>query len=680
MEYVQSLLQTQLGLTLTAAVASAGIIALYLLGRGGSAIKGDVALDNQSYEIEPGVRVSHKARDGKLVSYYYDDAQTTHEAFKRGIKVSKNGPCLGNPTGPNHSYTWINYQEVYDRAHQFGSAMVSHNQQPGDSTFVGIYAANSNEWVIAEQACYMYSMVVVPLYDTLGADACSYVMNQTEMSVVVVDKVDKALALVKNADRTPSVQLVVVIQPITDELSAAAADQSLTVVSFADMEATGKSKMVPEVPPKPDDVCTICYTSGTTGNPKGVLLTHKNLIANTAAILVHCPHLKVISEDVHMSYLPLAHMFEAVVQLMMFQHGARVGFSRGDVRYLTDDLQILRPTIFPTVPRLLNRIYDKVMAGAKSSRIKSFIFNLALSRKMALLRQGVITKNSVWDKLVFGKVQKLLGGRVRFVVTGSAPLSGSVLNFTRCAFGCTIFEGYGQTEATAAVTFTLENEYQQGHVGCPLVCNMVKLVDVPEMEYWAKDNRGEVCVKGTNLMKGYYKEPQKTADTIDADGWLHTGDVGQWLDNGTLKIIDRAKHLFKLAQGEYLAPEKIEGVYLRSPIIAQAFVDGSSLETYAVGIFVPDPDVFPGWAKKQGFSGSYTDLCTNPRVKEAVLADITKHAKDNGLKGFEAVKQLHLECEMFSVENGLLTPTFKSKRPALRKFYNQNIHQMYNKN
>lgn len=184
---------------------------------------------------------------------------------------------------------------------------------------------------------------------------------------------------------------------------------------------------------------------------------------------------------------------------------------------------------------------------------------------------------------MFHKVQQKFGGRIRLFVVGSAPLASNVLNVVRCALGCIIVEGYGQTECTAPCTLTFPGDILASHVGPPLACCEIKVVDVPEMNYYACNGEGEVCVKGSSVFVGYYKDPERTHDALDAQGWLHTGDIGKWMDNGTLKIIDRLKHIFKLAQGEYIAPEKIENILIRSPFVMQIFIHGDSLKVSGPG-------------------------------------------------------------------------------------------------
>ncbi|KAL6057034.1 hypothetical protein STEG23_034423, partial [Scotinomys teguina] len=203
-----------------------------------------------------------------------------------------------------------------------------------------------------------------------------------------------------------------------------------------------------------------------------------------------------------------------------------------------------------------------------------------------------------------------------------------------------VYEGYGQTECTAGCTFTTPGDWTSGHVGAPLPCNHIKLVDAEELNYWTSKGEGEICVKGPNVFKGYLKDEDRTKEALDSDGWLHTGDIGKWLPEGTLKIIDRKKHIFKLAQGEYVAPEKIENIYIRSEPVAQIYVHGDSLKAFLVGIVVPDPDIMPSWAQKKGIEGTYQELCANQELKKAILDDLVALGKESGLYSFEQVTKM----------------------------------------
>jgi long-chain acyl-CoA synthetase len=317
--------------------------------------------------------------------------------------------------------------------------------------------------------------------------------------------------------------------------------------------------------------------------------------------------------------------------------------------------------------------------------VKEKLFNMALEAKAAGLKQGKLT-HPVWDKLVFHKVKAKVGlDRVKLMTTGSAPLSAEVFTFLRSVFGVPVMEGYGQTETAAASCVTDPRDQALGSVGGPLPVNDCKLVDVPDMLYLSTDRdhnglpclgRGEICFRGPNTFKGYYKMPDKTAEALDKEGWVHTGDIGLWTTDGKIKIIDRKKNIFKLSQGEYVAAEKIELLNQKSPLIMQNFIYGDALQDCLVSIVTLDPDAVPLWAKQNGVSGSLEELSKNPKLKAAVLADIKKIHQKEKLAGFELVKDVHLEPVAWTPED-LLTPTFKLKRKPCEDKYKPQIDAMY---
>lgn len=627
-------------------------------------------------------RMSKLCKNGKYLCEYEDgEVKTLYDAFKRGARVSNNGEAYGWKPSPTEPFQWISYNDVLVRAANVGAGLIAKGLKPENTTNVGIYSQNRVEYGITEQACYMYSMVLVPLYDTLGPEACTHIINQAEIKTVVCDKNVKVKAILNRIKETPDLESIILVEEPSEEMKELAQKHNINLTSFAELEALGEKNPQEPKPAKPDDLCVLCYTSGTTGLPKGAMLTHRGTMATVVAAgaVLKPGGIDISPEDTLISYLPLAHSYERLLECYCVLNGARIGFFQGDVKLLLDDIKELQPTLFPSVPRLLNRIYDKVMSQINSgSGIKKKLFNMALASKENELKKSIIRNDSLWDKIVFKKIQASLGGKVKLITTGSAPLSPKVLHFLRCCAGCPVVEGYGQTECHAVCSVTLVGDPDTGNVGPPLPCCEIKLADVEEMNYYAKDNKGEVCIKGPNVFLGYYRDQAKTEEALDKDGWLHTGDIGQWLENGTLKIIDRKKNIFKLAQGEYIAPEKIENVYVRSPLVAQVFIHGESLKSSLVGVVVPDPEVLPGWAKTNlHVTQTMEELCANPDVKKQIMTDLTNIGKTGGLHSFEQVKDIFLYPEQFSVENGLLTPTFKAKRHELKLKFKSEIDEMY---
>lgn len=614
------------------------------------------------------------AKIGKFLSFISEDARTLYETFRRGSYESNNGPCLGWRDSLTSPYQWMSFNETLLKAKNFGSGLITLGVRPYE--LVGIYCQNRPEWILFEQGAYCYSLVVVPLYDTLGPDACAFIIRQTDMSTVIVEDDKKASLLLDKAPR--GLRRLITIKPIRSATIQRAKNRGVDVHTFDEIEKLGAKRDNPEVPPRPEDICTICYTSGTTGNPKGVTLTHENIVAAICAVLVQLGDHRPRPGDILISFLPLAHMLERCCENGIYYSGAAVGFYSGNICDLSSDLKALKPTIMAAVPRLLNRLYDKDQALVQRSAIRRMLHNMAMKSKESELKRGILRKSSIWDRLVFKKTQDSFGGNVRLVLVGSAPLSPKVLDYTRCALGCPVVEGYGQTECGAPISLSVPGDCVSGHVGPPVACCCVKLVDVPEMEYYAVDNQGEICVKGKNVFTGYYKDPERTAESIDEQGWHHTGDVGMWLPNGSLKIIDRRKHIFKLSQGEYIVPEKIESIYCRSKYVYQVFVYGESLKSCIVAIVVPDVDYLKHWAQENRIPGTLTVLCNNGKIKELILNDMLNSGKQSGLKSFEQVKDIYLHPDPFSVQNGLLTPTFKLRRPQVKNYFKPQLEDMYN--
>ncbi|VDN59561.1 unnamed protein product [Dracunculus medinensis] len=557
------------------------------------------------------------------------DIDTLYKVFLNGLRVSGDGPCIWHRSSIRHLYRPIKYSDVLERNIK--------NDFIGNETRVGIYSKNCPEWFITTLACIQHSIVIVPLYDTLGHEAIKFILEQCELNTVVVSDSENAKKLL-SANISFLENIILIDRTNIDELIT-----------------EGNEYHIKMMLPKPEDIYIICYTSGTTSIPKGVILTHQNFIANIAAThllaLTFFPDL-ISPNEVEISYLPLPHVVEQITHWCMFLIGSSVGYMTGNVQGLMTDMKDLRPTVFPAVPRILNRIYDQIQETVKNKNfIARALFNFAYQRKLSLVKQGIITNDTIWDWIIFSKIQKSLGGRVRLLSIGAAAIDAKVVEACRVIFGSVIVETYGLTECML-VTSSWPNDTKSVHGGAPAGCTLLKLIDVPELNYYSNEGKGEIMVKGPHVTKGYFKDPEKTAQLFDDQGFLHTGDIGQILPNGSIQIIDRKKHIFKLAQGEYIAPEKIENIYLRAPCVQQIFVDGNPLERWLFLFFFI-------------------------KVKEYVLNELQKVGIQNNLNSLEKVKAIHLTNEAFSVENGLLTPTMKGKRPQLRKHYQDIINNLY---
>ncbi|XP_073147333.1 long chain acyl-CoA synthetase 6, peroxisomal-like isoform X1 [Henckelia pumila] len=616
----------------------------------------------------------------KLVERYLNHPQigTLHDNFQHAVENFQDHKYLGTRIridGTIGDYKWMTYGEVGTARSAIGSGLRHHGLQSG--ACIGLYFINRPEWLVVDHACSAYAYISVPLYDTLGPDAVKYIVNHADIRAIfcVPNTLNTLLTFLSEI---PSVRVIVVVGGIDEHLPALPSASGVTVISYSRLLGQGRGNMHPFCPPKPEDTATICYTSGTTGTPKGVVLSHGNLIASIAGMT---RSVTFYSSDIYISYLPLAHIYERANQIMSVYYGVAIGFYQGDNLKLMDDLAALRPTIFSSVPRLYNRIYAGITGAVKTSgALKEKLFNAAYNSKRQALINGR-KPSPMWDRLVFNKIKDKLGGRVRYMTSGASPLSPDVMEFLRVCFGCQVIEGYGMTETSCVISSMQEDDNLTDHVGSPNPACEIKLVDVPEMNYTSEDlphPRGEICVRGPIVFQGYFKDELQTREVLDDEGWLHTGDIGLWLPGGRLRIIDRKKNIFKLAQGEYIAPEKIENVYAKCKFVSQCFIYGDSLNSSLVAVVCIEPESLKDWAVSQGVKhDNLGELCSNPRAKAAVLAEMDAVGKEAQLRGFEYAKAVTLVPEPFTVENGLLTPTFKVKRPQAKAYFAEAISVMY---
>ncbi|KAG0275830.1 hypothetical protein BGZ95_008334 [Linnemannia exigua] len=627
--------------------------------------------------------------------------RTVYDTFQHGLAISPNGPLLGERTFDPisktfGSYEWLTYVEVAGRITRFGSGLVHLHQQanglakPTEGWSVGIWSINRAKWSMADIACVAYNIVSVGLYDTLGPDAVTYGINHSECSVVITSA-DHIASLLHDARSMPGLKTIICMDslnmavlgstPAGPILRTFAADKGVQLLDWDEVETLGQLHERRHTPPRADDTFTICYTSGTTGMPKGAIITHANLIATLAASETANPLTK---DDCMISFLPTAHLYGRAIEVFMYGAGGQIGYSSGDALRLLEDIATLRPTFLPAVPRLLNRIYARVYAATtEAPGLTGVLARKALATKQANLKAGLGNKHALWDRLLFNKIRMALGGRVERILTGSAPVAAEVLSFLRVAFVVDVIEAYGQTENTASATSTQRDELEAGHVGPPSPNTEVKLVDVPELNYFSTDKpypRGEICTRGPATFPGYLKDEKKTKETIDEEGWLHSGDIGFFKENGTLTVIDRIKNVFKLSIGEYVAVEKVENlIATRLPIALQLFIHGDSLEPCLVAVVVPDPDTFPAFVSKVlgGNTVITSTVYRDPKLRRAVLKEMILAAQAAGLKSFEIPKAVLIEPSPFTIEGGMLTPTLKIKRHPVVQAYRKQIDELY---
>nr|CAH8870494.1 unnamed protein product [Trichobilharzia regenti] len=607
----------------------------------------------------------------------FSDVRTMKDLFEKGLQISRFRRCLGRRYSFGESFAWLQYLEVDDKIQAFGSALVKvAGHIPWGDNCVGIYGRNSPEWFITQHACAAYGFPIVPIYATLGDEAMQHILKQSEIRVVMCDSGREACHILGQFSSLINVVIIAHDGPKVAEAKVRFS-ANVSVYLFDEFLKVGSKYRIPKMNPKPDDLYMICYTSGSTGLPKGVLIEHQQVVEAVFAIIENTEEKCCNKFSTHLSYLPFAHIMEQVNSSVVLIEGAKMGFLTDTVDGLVADCAALKPTMLTAVPRVLSRIYSKYQKAIGGSALKTRMFNHVLKQKLGEQRRGKFNHQSLLDTLCFKKLRQALGGQVCGIITGGAPLLPEIHDFIRAVFNGLIIEGYGSTETTGVVTLSVVGEYRTGILGSIAYSVEVKLADVPDLGLVAqRDNRGEICVKGRVCTKGYYKDPQKTAELIDADGWLHTGDIGEWSPEGALKLVDRLKSIFKLAQGEYIAPEKVEAIYQTCNLINQILVDANSNSSFLVAIVVPDFDELREFLSKSEpglLNLSDQDLCQLENVNQIILNALHQIAVDKKLKGFEKLKKIHLTHEAFTIENSLLTPTMKISRNKARKISHHQI-------
>ena len=464
---------------------------------------------------------------------------------------------------------------------------------------------------MADIACWMSSVTNVPVYDTLGEESVCLIFEQTELSTVFASfsGIAKLVAL-KKKGKAISLKHLVCFDPFDAKAVEQVKEVQMDLIPFEAVLKRGKEDDVKLKTCEPDTLMTINYTSGTTGRSKGVLTSHGNAHASaTSWLYTGCiqgshPGWTVIS------YMPLAHIFERVMSGVAICGVWKVGFYHGDTFKLADDILALSPEFFVGVPRMFCRFYDSAMGmiSALPAGERKMI-RKAIDLKMAAFKATGSIKNWFYDNFFLKKVRAIMGGRMEFSMTGGAPIDQGVVDYFRILFSVPLIQAYGQTEATASMSCSYPDDLTPNSVGPPEHAVEFKVVDVPEMNYRATDMtdgrptpRGELCVKGPTVSRGYFKDPERTREAIDPDGWLHLGDIGEITENGLIKVIDRKKSIFKMQQGEYVAPEKLENALSNTKWVNQIFIHGDSIQSYVLGIVNPKRDVVLQWAKEQSTS------------------------------------------------------------------------------
>lgn len=584
--------------------------------------------------------------------------------------VSKYGDKAALVHKADGAWQSLSYSGFAHRAQCVTAALISLGIAKGDR--VAILSENRPEWVISDQGILAAGAIDVPVYPTLSAQQVHYVLDNSQAKAIVLSSATHLQKLLEIGADLPELRHVVVldkIEPVGTSPQEIVSWDDLLAHGERDLEATAAEREARKRDLSSDDLASFIYTSGTTGNPKGVMLTHGNLVSNHLTI---APLIDFGPNDSCLSFLPLSHVFERVAYYAFVCAGSTIYYAES-IDALSANLLEVRPTVLVSVPRVFEKIRARVYdAMAQAGGLKARMFDRAMATGREALREkeaiGSLSpltrlRRAIADRLVLSKIRERTGGRLRYAVCGGAPLSREVAEFFE-AVGIPLLEGYGMTESSPVITCNLPAARRLGTVGRP----------IPGVEVRIADD-GEILCKGPNVMKGYFMMPEATREAIDDGGWLHTGDIGEFDSDGFLRITDRKKEILVMSNGKNVAPAPIENTLISSPYIAQAVVIGDN-RNFVSALIAPNFEALERWAAHQGLAtGSRQALLADPKVKALIRGEIDRLLAD--FAKFEKIKEFALLAQELSQESGELTPTLKYKRRVIFEHHRDIIEGMY---
>ncbi|MBW3660385.1 MAG: long-chain fatty acid--CoA ligase [Gemmatimonadetes bacterium] len=573
-------------------------------------------------------------------------------------------------------YVSIPAREFREEVELGAFGLVSWGVEPGNR--VALLSENRPGWAFADLSTLCAGGWTVPIYPSLPAEEVGYILKDSGSKACFVSNREQLDKVVEVRDDLPDLRCVITLDPIDREGDDhCCTARELIERGKAERQASPGTLEERLADIDPEDVASILYTSGTTGKPKGVVLTHRNFVSN---VIDSLKALAITAEDTHLSFLPLSHSFERTAGYYIMIHaGVSIAYAES-VDTVADDMRDVRPTVMTSVPRLYEKMYAAVLRKASEEgwlrkRIAFWARKVGIEyaeRKVGGRSISTIlkVKYRLADRLVFSKLRERTGGRLRFFVSGGAPLTPVIAKFFYAA-GLPILEGYGLTETSPVISVNTFEAMKFGTVGRPIPNVQVKIEPDPERP----EGDGEILVKGPNVMQGYYNMPEKTAEVMTEDGWFRTGDIGLLDEEGYLAITDRKKDLVKTSGGKYIAPQPIENEFKMSKYVSQAVVVGNKRK-YASVLLVPNFENLEEWAESKGVAHAEVEelIEAEPvdRLYEGVLEEVNA-----GRPGYETIKKFRLLAEDFTIEKGELTPTLKVKRGVIEDRYAELIDTMY---
>ena len=640
---------------------------------------------------------------------HFENKSLIQNNIEKMIKF-KDRPCLGRrlKIGENEKgepiyekkYTYYTYEEVLNMCRKFAKNLHEKKEElitidsykNNKFNLVGIFAKNCTEWVVADMGCQMDSVTTATLYATLGQEAFKYICDQTKIKTILVSP-DLVKLLCENKQKFKLEYLTnAILFDLTTNCDSKKELENLrkagfTAYSFTEdfLKENKNIKNTDLLLSQPETIMTICYTSGTTGDPKGVMLSQKNMISVLETV-IRDSSVPLDENGTHISFLPLAHIFERMVISGFMGVAAKVGFISGSVRTtLMEDMSILGPTLLFTVPRVLQTVRKKIFDGfdALGGWKRRLAYTAYYTKLENYKKYGIIT-HLIYDKLVFAKIRAMFGNKLKTVLCASAPMPKELADDFKVFLSIPIIEGLGMTELSGSAFCT--NYHDLNNFTAGGVTSGVKMIikSVPDLGYTIDDMidgincpAGEICLKGPLIFNGYYKNDLENSKAFDEDGYFHTGDVGRifpYYGNG-LKIVDRVKEIFKLSQGEYIIPAKLESVYVKSNYIQQIMIYGNSTMNNILAIICPDKQ---HCARELDITEE--ELIKdeeNPKLKKLILNDLDRLAIDANFNGLEKVKFILLTFEGFTIQNECMTPTMKIVRKKVEIRFKNRIEKLF---